>query len=99
MISGERERTSVKRHGRPPKKQQIEGKKLFDENSSNEEEDEISDGPDEEKNQVDDHEDMPLMQTLASAKLRALRRTSREENRRQASRGEPENLAASTSGA
>ncbi|PWA47465.1 sister-chromatid cohesion protein 3 [Artemisia annua] len=72
MISGERERTSVKRHGRPPKKQQTEGKKVFDENNSNEEEDEISDGPDDEKNQVDDDEDMPLMQTLASAKLRAL---------------------------
>ncbi|GKB03784.1 sister-chromatid cohesion protein 3, partial [Tanacetum coccineum] len=96
MISDEREGTSVKRRGRPPKKQQMEGKKLFDENSSSEEEDEISDGPDEEMNQVDEDEDMPLMQTLASAKLRALR-TSREENRRQASRGEPENLAASTS--
>nr|GEX62538.1 sister-chromatid cohesion protein 3 [Tanacetum cinerariifolium] len=94
----EREGTSVKRRGRPPKKQQMEGKKLFDENSSSEEEDEISDGPDEEKNQVDEDEDMPLMQTLASAKLRALR-TSREDNRRQASRGELENLAASTSGA
>lgn len=93
----EREGTSVKRRGRPTKKQHTEGKKLFDENSSSEEEDEISDGPDEEKNQMDDDEDMPLMQTLASAKLRALR-TSREENRRQASRGEPENLAASTSG-
>ncbi|GJU68180.1 hypothetical protein Tco_1254439 [Tanacetum coccineum] len=40
-------------------------------------------GPDEEKNQVDEDEDVLLRQTLASAKLRALR-TSREKNRRQA---------------
>ena len=88
----------VKRYGRPTKKHYIEGKKLFDENSSSEEEDEISSGPDKEKNQVDDDENIPLMQTLVSIKLRDIR-TSIKENRRQASRGEPENLAASTSGA
>lgn len=38
----EKEGTSVKRRGRPRKKCNIEGKKLFDERDSSEEEDSIS---------------------------------------------------------
>ncbi|XP_071738287.1 sister-chromatid cohesion protein 3-like isoform X3 [Rutidosis leptorrhynchoides] len=87
----EKEGTSVRRRGRPRKKQNIEGKKLFDEKSSSEE-DEISDAPNDEEDQVDKDEDegVPLIHSMkASAKLRSLK-LSREENRRQqqASRGE-----------
>ncbi|KAK9067654.1 hypothetical protein SSX86_011765 [Deinandra increscens subsp. villosa] len=85
----EKEGTTVKRgRGRPRKNPRIEGKKLFDERSSSEEEDEInaSDHDDDEENQVDEDEQVPLIQSIrASAKLRALR-VSRDENRQQASR-------------
>ncbi|KAF5785128.1 putative armadillo-like helical, stromalin conservative domain, cohesin subunit Scc3/SA [Helianthus annuus] len=84
-----REGTTVKRgRGRPRKNPKIEGKKLFDEKSSSEDEDEInaSDHDDDEENQVDEDDQVPLIQSIrASAKLRALR-VSRDENRQQTSK-------------
>lgn len=88
MISDERDATVVRRRGRPRKNPKIEGKKLFDEKSSSEEDDEISDGQDDEENQAEDDEGAPLIQSIrASAKLRSLR-VAREESRGQTSRGE-----------
>ncbi|KAK4407071.1 Sister-chromatid cohesion protein 3 [Sesamum angolense] len=82
-----KEGTSVRRRGRPRKKQNLQGKRLFDEQSSSEEEDSIS-GSDQdagvEEKQEDDEEDAPLIHSLrASSKLRSIR-VSKEENRDQA---------------
>nr|XP_043635898.1 sister-chromatid cohesion protein 3 [Erigeron canadensis] len=102
-IEDEREGTSVRRRGRPRKKQNIEGKKLFDEKSSSEEEDAISDAPNDDENHEDEDEGVPLIQSIRSSeKLRALRLS--RENNRQTLRGDSAqptvNLAASrTSGA
>lgn len=91
----EKEGSTVRRRGRPRKRQNVQGKKLFDEHGSSEEEDSIGasdhDARDEEQ-QEDEEEDAPLIHSLRSAsKLRSLR-VSREENK-------GENLAASrTSG-
>ncbi|XP_011079759.1 sister-chromatid cohesion protein 3 [Sesamum indicum] len=81
-----KEGTSVRRRGRPRKKQNLQGKRLFDEQSSSEEEDSIS-GSDQdagvEEKQDDDEEDAPLIRSLrASSKLRSIR-VSKEENRDQ----------------
>ncbi|KAL0389572.1 UNVERIFIED_CONTAM: Sister-chromatid cohesion protein 3 [Sesamum calycinum] len=81
-----KEGTSVRRRGRPRKKQNLQGKRLFDEQSSSEEEDSIS-GSDQdagvEEKQEDDEEDAPLIHSLrASSKLRSIR-VSKEENRDQ----------------
>ncbi|XP_076919511.1 sister-chromatid cohesion protein 3-like [Bidens hawaiensis] len=85
-----KEGTAAKRgRGRPRKNPKIEGKKLFDEKSSSEEEDEIhgSDNDEDEENQMDEDEQVPLIQSIrASAKLRALR-ISRDENRNQGHQG------------
>ncbi|KAL0459603.1 UNVERIFIED_CONTAM: Sister-chromatid cohesion protein 3 [Sesamum latifolium] len=72
-----KEGTSVRRRGRPRKKQNLQGKRLFDEQSSSEEEDSIS-GSDQdagvEEKQEDDEEDAPLIHSLrASSKLRSIR--------------------------
>ncbi|XP_059660558.1 sister-chromatid cohesion protein 3 isoform X2 [Cornus florida] len=82
----EKDGVSVRRRGRPRKRQNLQGKKLFDEHSSSEEEDSISasdqDAQDEEQ-QEEVEEDAPLIQSLrSSAKLRSLK-VSREENRGQ----------------
>uniref|UniRef100_A0A164Z0G5 SCD domain-containing protein n=1 Tax=Daucus carota subsp. sativus TaxID=79200 RepID=A0A164Z0G5_DAUCS len=93
---------SIKRRGRPRKKDNIHGKKLFDEQSSSEEEDPISvddhnDEDEEDQQEEDEDEEAPLIHSLrASQKLKSLR-VSREEKKGQTS---AENLAASrTSGA
>lgn len=92
---------SIKRRGRPRKKDNIHGKKLFDEQSSSEEEDPISvddhnDEDEEDQQEEDEDEEAPLIHSLrASQKLKSLR-VSREEKKGQTS---AENLAASrTSG-
>lgn len=102
----EREGTSVRRRGRPRKQPNVEGKKLFVENSSSEDEEDdsisISDhGDDENQGDEDEDEGVPLIHSIrASAKLRALN-VSRDQNRGQTSTAPSlENLAASrTSGA
>lgn len=99
--------TSMKRRGRPRKKDNIHGKKLFDEQSSSEEEDPISvddhNDQDEEQQEEEEEEEAPLIHSLrASQKLKSLR-VSREERKGRTSTGNSglgtENLAASrTSG-
>ncbi|KAL6564273.1 peptidyl-prolyl cis-trans isomerase precursor [Orobanche minor] len=72
-----KEGTSVRRRGRPRKNQNIQGKRLFDEQTSSEEEDSISGGSDQDggdkENQEGDGDDAPLVHSLrASSKLRSL---------------------------
>ncbi|KAF7818257.1 sister-chromatid cohesion protein 3 [Senna tora] len=104
----EKEGTSVRRRGRPRKRPNIPGKKLFDEHSSSDDEDSISaseqeDAQDEERKQEED-EDAPLIHSIrSSSKLRSLG-ASREENKGQTRTGSSgratENISASrTSGA
>lgn len=77
-VADVKEGTSVRRRGRPRKKQDLQGKRLFDEHSSSEEEDSIS-GSDQDaagvqEKQDEDDEDEPLIHSLrASSKLRSLR--------------------------
>ncbi|RVW21247.1 Sister-chromatid cohesion protein 3 [Vitis vinifera] len=81
----EKEGTSVRRRGRPRKRRNIQGKKLFDDHSSSEE-DSISASDedardDEERQGEEEEEEAPLIQSIrSSAKLRSLR-VSREENK------------------
>lgn len=94
----------MKRRGRPRKNDNIHGKKLFDEQTS-EEEDPISvdDHNDQDEEQEEEEEEAPLIHSLrASQKLKSLR-VSREEKKGRTSTGNSrqgtENLAASrTSG-
>ncbi|KAL4603123.1 hypothetical protein ACB092_10G103000 [Castanea dentata] len=108
-LQDEKEGVSVRRRGRPRKRRNIEGKRLFDEHNSSEDEDSISaydqeDAQDEEEKQdEEEEEDAPLINSIRSSKLRSLR-LSREENKGQTRTGDSEraadNLAASrTSGA
>ncbi|KAK1561092.1 hypothetical protein Q3G72_034335 [Acer saccharum] len=106
----EKEGNTVRRRGRPRKRQNMEGKRLFDEHGSSEEDDSISasdqeDAQDQEEKQDEEEEDeAPLIHSLkSSAKLKSLR-VAREENKLQTktgtSRRATDNLAASrTSGA
>ncbi|KAK7378918.1 hypothetical protein VNO80_04367 [Phaseolus coccineus] len=102
----EKEGVSVRRRGRPRKRQNIPGKKLFDDQSSSEDEDSISayeqDAQDEGRRQEDDDEDALLINSIrSSSKLRSLG-VSREESKAQTinSSRATDNLSASrTSGA
>ncbi|KAJ4829530.1 hypothetical protein Tsubulata_035680 [Turnera subulata] len=88
----EKEGTTGRRRGRPRKSRNIEGKRLFDEHGSSEEEDSISasdrdDVQDEEEENEDEDEEVPLIHTLKSAsKLRSLR-VPRDENKGQTRTG------------
>ncbi|KAK7337377.1 hypothetical protein VNO77_17946 [Canavalia gladiata] len=102
----EKEGVSVRRRGRPRKRQNVPGKKLFDEQSSSEEES-ISaseqDAQDEGGRQEEDDEDAPLINSIRSSKLRSLG-VSREESKFQSKAGNSmrstDNISASrTSGA
>lgn len=67
----------MRRRGRPRKKQNIQGKRLFDEQPSSDEEDSISgsdqDAEDENQMQIEE-EDAPLIHTIRStSKLRSLK--------------------------
>lgn len=91
MFSDEKEGVTVRRRGRPPKRQNIPGKKLFDEQSSSEDEDSISaseqDGQDEGRRQEEDDEDAPLIHSIrSSSKLRSLG-VFREESKGQTKTG------------
>ncbi|KAB1203030.1 Sister-chromatid cohesion protein 3 [Morella rubra] len=95
-IQDEKEGASVRRRGRPRKRRNIEGKRLFDEHSSSGEEDSISgsdreDAQDEEEKQdEEEEEDAPLIRSIrSSSKLRSLR-LSREENKSQPRAGDGE---------
>lgn len=104
-VQDEKEGTIARRRGRPRKRQNIEGKRLFEQHSSSEEEDSISTSDQEdvrgEGDKEDEEEDnTPLIHSLkSSSKLRSLR-VSREENSGQsrigASGRATDNLAASS---
>ncbi|KAG2406635.1 Sister-chromatid cohesion protein [Vigna angularis] len=102
----EKEGVSVRRRGRPRKRQNIPGKKLFDDQSSSEDEDSISayeqDAQDEGRRQEEEDEDAPLINSIrSSSKLRSLG-VSREESKAQTGNSSraTDNLSASrTSGA
>ncbi|XP_073150312.1 sister-chromatid cohesion protein 3 [Henckelia pumila] len=75
-VKDAKEGTSVRRRGRPRKNQNLQGKRLFDEQSSSGGEDSIS-GSDQdagvEEKQDEDEEEAPLIHSLrASSKLRSL---------------------------
>ncbi|EOX94906.1 Sister-chromatid cohesion protein 3 [Theobroma cacao] len=104
-IQDEKELTTARRRGRPRKRRNIEGKRLFDEHSSSEEEDSISTSDQEnaqgegDKEVEEEEDDAPLIHSLkSSSKLRSLR-VSREENRGHSRAGASgratDNLAAS----
>ncbi|KAL9228113.1 hypothetical protein vseg_003727 [Gypsophila vaccaria] len=79
----EKEGTSARR-GRPRKQRGIKGKKLFDEQSSSEEEDAIGssdqEAPDEEDEQDEDDEDIALIDVMKSASKLRSKKASRIEN-------------------
>ncbi|XP_065621125.1 sister-chromatid cohesion protein 3-like [Quercus suber] len=90
-LQDEKEGVSVRHRGRPHKRCNIEGKRLFDEHNSSEDEDSISaydqedNGRDEEEKQDEvevEEEDAPLINSIKSSKLRSLT-LSREENKGQ----------------
>lgn len=103
----EKEGTAVRRRGRPRKRPNISGKKLFEEHSSSDDEESISaseqDAQDEGKQEEED-EDAPLIHSIrSSSKLRSLG-ASREENKGQTRTGSSSNAtdkisASRTSGA
>jgi len=103
-FSDEKEGVSVRRRGRPRKRQNIPGKKLFDDQSSSEDEDSISayeqDAQDEGRRHEEEDEDAPLINSIRSSKLRSLG-VSREESKAQTGNSSraTDNLSASrTSG-
>lgn len=75
-VADGKEGTTVRRRGRPRKQQNLQGKRLFDEQNSSEEEDSIS-GSDQDvgvDEKQEEDEDAPLINSLrASSKLRSLR--------------------------
>lgn len=79
MLGDEKEGPPVRRRGRPRKRGNIQGKKLFDEHGSSDEEDSISasdheDAQEEEKQDDEVEEDAPLIHSIrSSSKLRSLR--------------------------
>ncbi|XP_038879338.1 sister-chromatid cohesion protein 3 [Benincasa hispida] len=85
-LQDEKEGNSTRRRGRPRKKHTIQGKRLFDEQSTSEDEESISasdheDAHDEEKRDEEDEEEVPLIHSIRpSSKLRSLR-ISRDERK------------------
>ncbi|KAG4120112.1 hypothetical protein ERO13_D11G123600v2 [Gossypium hirsutum] len=81
-IQDEKEWTTTRQRGRPRKRQNIEGRRLFDEHGSSDEEDSINTSDQEDAQVEGDEEDdnAPLIHSLKStSKLRSLR-VSRQEN-------------------
>ncbi|OWM87185.1 hypothetical protein CDL15_Pgr010217 [Punica granatum] len=82
----EKEGVTMRRRGRPRKRRNIEGKRLFDEHSSSEEEDLISssdheEAPEEDKQEENEEDEAPLIHSIrASSKFRSLK-VSRDETR------------------
>lgn len=63
-----------RRRGRPTKKQNIQGKKLFDEHNSSEDEESISGSDQEADEEKQDDEEVPLIHSFkSSSKLRSLK--------------------------
>ncbi|XP_021761058.1 sister-chromatid cohesion protein 3-like [Chenopodium quinoa] len=80
----EKEAASLRRQGRPPKQRNLQGKKLFDEQSSSGEEDGISssdqEAPNEEDEQDEVDEDATLIDVIKSSKFRS-KKLSRPEDK------------------
>ncbi|KAK1277265.1 hypothetical protein QJS04_geneDACA003332 [Acorus gramineus] len=75
----EKEEATVKRRGRPRKARNIQGKKLFDGQSSSEGEDSISASDPEDQDEEDREEDEPLINSFSSAsKLRFMKLSQKE---------------------
>ncbi|KAE8692103.1 NPL4-like protein 1 [Hibiscus syriacus] len=75
-IQDEKEHTTARRRGRPRKRRNIEGRRLFDDHNSSEEEDSINTSNQEDAQVEEDEEEdnAPLIHSLKSAaKLRSLR--------------------------
>ncbi|KAK6141302.1 hypothetical protein DH2020_024938 [Rehmannia glutinosa] len=73
-VADGKEGTSVRRRGRPRKNQNLQGKRLFDDQSSSEEEDSISGSDQDAGAKENQEEDEPLIHSIrASSKLRSLR--------------------------
>ncbi|XP_047325464.1 sister-chromatid cohesion protein 3 [Impatiens glandulifera] len=71
-LQDEKEGATVRRRGRPRKKRDLSGKKLFDDQISSEEEEENA--SDQEEEEEEEEEEMPLIHSIKSAaKLRNLR--------------------------
>lgn len=69
-----KEGTVVRCRGRPPKKQNLQGKKLFDEHNSSEDEESISGSDQEADEEKQDDEEVPLIHSFkSSSKLRSLK--------------------------
>ncbi|XP_052211559.1 sister-chromatid cohesion protein 3 [Diospyros lotus] len=74
VFQDEKEGMTVRRRGRPRKRPDLQGKKLFDEHSSSEEEDAISVSDKEAEDEQQEEEEAPLIHSLrSSAKLRSLK--------------------------
>ncbi|KAL3368805.1 hypothetical protein AABB24_009562 [Solanum stoloniferum] len=73
-LQDDKEGTVGRRRGRPTKKQNIQGKKLFDEHNSSEDEESISGSDQEADEEKQDDEEVPLIHSFkSSAKLRSLK--------------------------
>ncbi|KAK4747258.1 hypothetical protein SAY87_026295 [Trapa incisa] len=92
-LPGEKEGVSARRRGRPRKRRNIEGKRLFDGHGLSEEDDAISssdhdDAQDEDRQEDNEEDEAPLIHSIrASSKLRSLR-VSKDENRSHSRMGE-----------
>nr|XP_016464325.1 PREDICTED: sister-chromatid cohesion protein 3 isoform X2 [Nicotiana tabacum] len=80
-LQDDKEGTAMRRRGRPPKRQNLQGKKLFNKHTSSEDEESISGSDqDADEEKQDDEEEVPLIQSIkSSSKLRSLKISKRAE--------------------
>ncbi|XP_009761977.1 sister-chromatid cohesion protein 3 isoform X2 [Nicotiana tabacum] len=76
-----KEGSAMRRRGRPPKRQNLQGKKLFNKHTSSEDEESIcGSDQDADEEKQDDEEEVPLIQSIkSSSKLRSLKTSKRAE--------------------
>ncbi|XP_062087056.1 sister-chromatid cohesion protein 3-like isoform X2 [Humulus lupulus] len=86
-IQDEKEGTFARRRGRPRKQQNVQGKRLFDEHNTSEEEDSISNSDHENVQDEDEEENIPIINSIRSSKLRSLR-ASKEASKSQTMTGD-----------
>ncbi|PHT68476.1 Sister-chromatid cohesion protein 3 [Capsicum chinense] len=73
-LQDDKEGTVGRRRGRPPKKQNLQGKKLFDQHNSSEDEESISGSDQEADEEKQEDEVVPLIHSMkSSSKLRSLK--------------------------
>nr|XP_009614243.1 sister-chromatid cohesion protein 3-like [Nicotiana tomentosiformis] len=80
-LQDDKEGTAMRCRGRPPKRQNLQGKKLFNKHTSSEDEESISGSDqDADEEKQDDEEEVPLIQSIkSSSKLRSLKISKRAE--------------------